>query len=272
MTLINGTDLYVEATGNGEPLVFVHGSWGDHLNWEQVVPALADRYRVITYDRRGHSRSAPATGTVHDDVADLAALIEQVAGPAAHVVGNSYGSVIVLRLVASRPELVQSACVHEPAALGLLPAGTLTGPIADIATEVLELIRAGHNQDAARRFLEGVVFGPGSWEAAPARVRDTFTRNAPTYLEEGEDPDTATVDLNALAASAVPLRVTYGSSSLPAFRDIVVRIAQAVPQAAIAELPGTGHVPQLTDPELFVDSILSWLDRARTVAAEGGTR
>jgi pimeloyl-ACP methyl ester carboxylesterase len=55
---INGVRIFWEQTGErGAPLVLVHGSWGDHHNWDAVVPALARTFRVFTYDRRGHSQS-----------------------------------------------------------------------------------------------------------------------------------------------------------------------------------------------------------------------
>lgn len=63
---VNGVQLYWELAGNsGEPLVLVHGSWVDHHNWDMVVPLLSQSFRVITYDRRGHSLSErPASQVV----------------------------------------------------------------------------------------------------------------------------------------------------------------------------------------------------------------
>jgi len=76
-TTINGIRLHWSLTGeSGEPLILVHGSWIDHRNWDPIVPALAHSYRVVTYDRRGHSRTErpPGPDSVSDDVSDLAAL------------------------------------------------------------------------------------------------------------------------------------------------------------------------------------------------------
>ncbi|MGH2985621.1 MAG: alpha/beta fold hydrolase [Solirubrobacterales bacterium] len=57
----NGVRLYYEHHGSGDPLVLVHGSWADATNWALVVPALAEGFQVLVYDRRGHSRSQHPT-------------------------------------------------------------------------------------------------------------------------------------------------------------------------------------------------------------------
>src|SRR4028118_1007233 len=113
---VNGVRLFYELYGTeGIPLVLVHGSWDSHQDWELVVPGLAESFRVLTYDRRGHSQSErPAgQGSVHEDVADLAVLIEQVVGGPAYVLGNSFGGSIALRLAAERPDVVRGVAAHE---------------------------------------------------------------------------------------------------------------------------------------------------------------
>src|SRR6266540_771168 len=111
---INGVKIFIEEFGSGEPLVLVHGSWVDHNEWPFIVPSLAERFHVIVYDRRGHSQSErlPTQGSVREDVADLAAIIERAGAPA-HVLGNSMGASISLRLAAERPELIRTLIVHE---------------------------------------------------------------------------------------------------------------------------------------------------------------
>ena len=73
---LNGIKIFYERQGVGPPIVLVHGSWGDHHNWDAVAPALAREYGVIRYDRRGHSQSGPAPtpGAAEQDVDDLLAL------------------------------------------------------------------------------------------------------------------------------------------------------------------------------------------------------
>ena len=92
-----------------EPLVLVHGSWVDATRWRFVVPGLAESFRVLVYDRRGHSRSErpDAPGSVDED-GDLAALLETLDLAPAHVVTSSYGGNIALRLATRRPQIFRS--------------------------------------------------------------------------------------------------------------------------------------------------------------------
>jgi pimeloyl-ACP methyl ester carboxylesterase len=96
---VNGVRLFYEISGNGEiPLVFVHGSWASYHIWDFVVPRLAESFRVLAYDRRGHSESQcpSGQGSVQEDVADLAVLIEHLKLGPAWVAGNSFGASITL--------------------------------------------------------------------------------------------------------------------------------------------------------------------------------
>ena len=114
LSVVNGIQIYSEWHGQGAPLVLVHGSWGDHHNWDPVVPGLAREFRTLTYDRRGHSRSErlAGQGSIEEDVADLALLIATQHVAPAHVVGNSFGASIVLKLAAAQPDPPQGALSH----------------------------------------------------------------------------------------------------------------------------------------------------------------
>src|SRR5438093_1137100 len=116
---VEGAELFWEETGEGNHLVLVHGSWGDHNNWAAVVPELAKSFRVVTYDRRGNSQSS-GSGTTADDVADLAAVIETLAGGTAYVAGNSFGALVTLKCSCMRPELFRGLSAHEPPLFGLI--------------------------------------------------------------------------------------------------------------------------------------------------------
>ena len=93
----------------GAPVVVLSNSLGaTRAMWDPQVPALAERYRVVTYDTRGHGTSpAPAGPYALDDlVDDLVALLDEVGAARAHVVGLSLGGMTAMRLAARHPERV----------------------------------------------------------------------------------------------------------------------------------------------------------------------
>ncbi len=263
LELVNGILLRYEVEGSGEPLVFVHGSWGDHHNWDAVVPLLTDSFQVVSYDRRGHSDSeSPAgQGSVYDDVADLAALIEHVGSPA-HVVGNSFGASIALRLAARNPELVRTVAAHEPPLIMLLADDPAAAPVLDAVGQrigvVVGLLSAGQHAQAAEQFVEQVALGPGQWELLPPSVQQTFIRNAETWLDETNDPEALTIDVGSLANFSGPVLLTQGTESPPFFGLILDKIAPALAGAERQTIVAAGHTPQMTHPKEYAKTLVSF--------------
>jgi pimeloyl-ACP methyl ester carboxylesterase len=258
---INSVALYYEIAGSGEPMVLVHGSWGDHRNWDTVVPLLSKSFQVVTFDRRGHSQSQTGTGqgSFAEDADDLARIIEQLGLAPAHVVGNSGGAAIALRLAGKRPELFRSLVVHEPPLIGWLAGRpefeAMLGGFHARVGAVVEILRADQMEAAAQRFVETVAFGPGAWSTLPQPIRDTFIRNAPTFLDESNDPEGLTLDLSSLAAFDRPSLVTTGTESPPFFKPITGAVAEAFPSSIFHTFAGAGHVPHLSHPALYVDTV-----------------
>ena len=257
---VNGINLYYELAGRGEPLALVHGSWGDATNWARVAPGLAESFRVLTYDRRGHSRSErPDTaGSVDEDGDDLAALLEALELAPAHVVTSSYGGNIALRLATRSPHLFRSLSCHEPPLWGLLDDDADSQAMLQQGAHSLEEVRrriaAGDHEDAARRFVEDVAFGPGAWEnELPAEARAIFVDNAPTFLDELHDPSQLDVDRQALSRLEIPVRLTQGSESPPLFPRVIDRLIAVIPRVTRETIEGAAHVPHLTTPERYVE-------------------
>ncbi len=267
--VINGLQIFWEERGtDGAPLVLVHGSWGDHHNWDGVAPELAHTFRVVTYDRRGHSQSERPVGQGHiaEDVEDLAALIRARGLVPAHVVGNSYGAAIAVKLACEKPDLFASMTVHEPPLLGMLGDHPALPAVRQRINAVLDLLRAGQNKLGAQRFVETVALGPGMWDRLPPEMQQIFVLNAPTFLDEQNEPDSVmTVDLERLSTFDRPALITQGDQSPPFFGLIVDKIAAALPRARRHMFRGAGHVPHVTHAEEYV-RIVSEFTGAITVA------
>lgn len=123
---VPGATLHYEVRGSGPVLLLICGGIYDAAGYAGLAGLLADRYTVVTYDRRGNSRSPldgppePQRVDVHAD--DASRLLAEVSpGEPAFVFGNSSGGQIAVALVERHPEQVRTLVAHEPSLLGLLP-------------------------------------------------------------------------------------------------------------------------------------------------------
>jgi pimeloyl-ACP methyl ester carboxylesterase len=262
---VNGVELYYQLSGSGQPLVLVHGSWGDHHDWDRVVPGFAESFQVLTFDRRGHSRSEqpPGQGSVCEDADDLAALIDQLDFVPAHVAGNSFGASIVLRAAIRRPDIFRSLIAHEPPLFALLTAPEFAPALAEVHRRldtVIKSLEHGDYQRGARQFMDTIAFGPGAWdEQLTSRMRETFIANAPTWLDEIRDPAALDIDLNALTNFNKPALLTNGSASMPFFGPVVDMIAKHLPRAQRVTIEGADHTPYLSVPARYVEIVTTFL-------------
>ena len=269
---VNGVELYYELNGSGEPLVLVHGSWGDHHNWDPVVSALAESFRVLAYDRRGHSASErPAgQGSVFDDADDLAGLIDELGLGPAHVAGNSFGAVTALRAATRRPEVFRSLIAHEPPLFPLLAGTELEPALGEVERRidaVVGLLEGGDHEGAARLFVETIAFGPGAWdEQLTPEMREVCIANAPTFLDEVRDPDALQMDLDALAGFDRPALLTSGTESAPFFGPVVDMVAESLPRSQRVTIDGADHVPHISVPGRYVELVTTFAQTERSSA------
>lgn len=263
---VNGVELYWESTGSaGEPLVLVHGSWVDHHSWDQVVGDFARSYRVLTYDRRGHSSSerVPGQGSIRQDVSDLLALLHYLDLAPAHIAGSSFGAAIALRAAAQEPGAFRSLIAHEPPVFGLLgddaQEQAALQQVGARVQAVANLLANGSTEAGTRLFVESIAFGPGAWEQLPEPLRQTFIGNAPTFLDELQEPESMTLDLGALARYQRPALLTWGAASPPFFTVLIDKVARALPQSRQHTYPDAGHVPHLTHPAEYVAAVTQFI-------------
>ena len=123
---VPGAQLYYEVSGDGPLLILIPGAAGTGEVFRPLVRSLAERYQVVTYDRRGFSRSELDGPQDYDhrldtDADDVRRLIEQLTNKPAIVFGNSSGAIVALQVLIRYPERVDIVVPHEPPLVNLLP-------------------------------------------------------------------------------------------------------------------------------------------------------
>lgn len=108
--VVNGMEMYYESSGNGEPLVLLHGFNGSGVVWSRFVPELAQKYRVIVPDLRGHGRSSnPSRQFTHRQSAlDVYALLDSLGIRQFRAMGISTGGMTLLHMATQQPSRVDA--------------------------------------------------------------------------------------------------------------------------------------------------------------------
>jgi len=244
--------------GSGPTLVLIAGGRGDATRTGALASHLADRYTVLTYDRRGLSgstTSAPAeTLATHAD--DVSRLLGRVTGEPIHVYGTSIGALIALELAATNPGRLGVVIAHEPPVTQLLPMSQRRAARQDLLDVEDKFLTEGVAA-ALERFAKVIDVDPADREAdveiasgGPHQASNAeffLTHDLPLLRRHA-------VDLAALKAS--PARIVAGvgqtSGSIWPHRCATLLADElAVP---VEEFPG-GHNGYAYRPRATADRI-----------------
>jgi pimeloyl-ACP methyl ester carboxylesterase len=253
--LVRDTTIYYDEAGAGRALLFVHGMCGNADVWGGQVQRLGDRFRCVTYDRRGHTRSGAGSEpeSVPTHAADAAALIEGLRLVRPIVVGSSGGARIALELARTRPELLAGAVFSEPPIFSVSDAGRAL--LADIVATVRPAAEAGGPRAAVDAFFP--LLCPGLWSQLSDEEKGPYRANGAMMLAEFAGPPYMP-HLDDIASIRVPSLVISGTRSHPALRTIAATIARALPDAQFVDIEGAGHVTYAERPDAFARAVASF--------------
>ncbi len=110
---VRDIEMHYEETGQGTPLLLIHGLGSSARDWERQIPYFSKNYRVITYDVRGHGQTDKPAGPYGIPLfaQDTAEFMKILNIESAHVVGISMGGMIALQLAVNAPERIRSLVV-----------------------------------------------------------------------------------------------------------------------------------------------------------------
>ncbi|HVK21114.1 MAG TPA: alpha/beta hydrolase [Actinokineospora sp.] len=233
---IGGHSTWVDDRGGtGEPLLLLHGGISNSDSLDGVASALSDRFRVVAFDRRGHGYTADTDADFHyADMADetVAVLSEVIGGPA-HLVGWSDGGNVALLVALARPDLVSRAVViganfhHD----GVLP---------------LEL-------DADSPLAQELAAGYTERSPDGAEHLEAMFGKAMTMMST--EPTLTVADIARITS---PVLVLVGDDDLIRL-DHTCALYEALPQGQLAVVPGTSHALPLERPDVVVGLIADFL-------------
>ena len=224
----NGARLYYEKQGTGQSLLFIAGSAGDAGNFTRVAALLADEFTVVTYDRRGNSRSERPKGWTTTSVAeqadDAAGIVQALGLEPAVVFGASAGGPIALDLMIRHPRLARAGILQDPAIFSVLPdAAAALAPRRALIEDALRTKGPRGTVEAPMCYLNDAAV----LTAIPTDILERMLNNAETILNI-EAPGFASWQPSPedLASLVVPVVLMVARDTLPVYRQVTEWLAR----------------------------------------------
>jgi pimeloyl-ACP methyl ester carboxylesterase len=242
---VPGGRIAVHEHGTGTPVVLLHGGTGTGaFDWGAIADRLASRYRTIVPDRRGHGRSTHAGeefGIVRFGL-DTLHVLRALGLPRAVLVGFSVGGNTLLGLTARDP--------------GRALALVTIGASARGEPERVQEIMSGPWPSYLTELEHPVGSGPGYWRELRALLAHDWAQNV--TFSDGD-----------LARITCPVLVCHGDRDRIQPLDYAEHLAARLPDAELLVVEGAGHAVQLEQPDIFVERLEAFLERAlhRTAGA-----
>ncbi len=256
ITSTDGTKIVYRRSGEGPPLVLVHGTSAGHGRWSPVLPAFEQSFTVYTVDRRGRGGSGDAESyAIEREFEDVASVVDSIEEPV-HLLGHSYGALCSLegalltrnvrKLVLYEPPVdVTGERINPPGVVDrmetMLEAGDRDGVVTTLMREL-----AGLPPEAVEH-LRSLPAWRTRLEAAHTIPREARAEEAYRF-----DPE-------RFGDFVAPTLLLLGSESPAAFGEAEKAVDEALPDSRIIVMEGQGHAAIDTGTDLFTAEVLRFL-------------
>jgi pimeloyl-ACP methyl ester carboxylesterase len=259
ITSPDGTEIACFTSGDGPPLVLVHGTTADHARWATILGLLEPHATVHAIDRRGRGASTDGPEyTIEREYEDVAAVIDHIAamsGQKVDVLGHSYGGVVAYG-AAHLTDHVRSLVLYEgwPAPD---PSGMHAPPA--VQEQMEQLLAAGAPEAALELFMREVA-GIRDEEFAVYRTLPAWPRRvAAAHTILREERSVPAFDPDRAATLALPVLLLVGSDSPASIQNDYATVAAALPDARVGILEGQQHIAIDMVPEEFSRRVVDFL-------------
>lgn len=251
--------LHHESHGTGDGVLLVHGFGGDITDWDFVMPSLAEAYRVIAIDLRGHGASGAPSAAGGYTLAEMADDVWEtldaagVRAPLA-IAGHSMGGGIAQLMTLARPERVRSLVLVDSIGEAFT---------ADMGAAMLRLIALAEQAGlgAVANFLDATAPRP-EWIPPEERERDRdrLRRSGVIGYVASTHALLRWPGIDArLRQLSIPALVVVGEHDAEYMQQSAALLVEAIASATLVSIEGAGHVPQRERHEAFLAALRGFL-------------
>jgi pimeloyl-ACP methyl ester carboxylesterase len=260
---VDGTSLYYEVAGEGEPIVLLHGLTFDRRMWEPQIGSLAERFTVVSYDLRGFGRSEPAA-VPYSHAADLRALVEHLELDRPALVGLSMGGGAVINYAILHPGTARALVAICPSLGGYSWSKEFIGWQMALRKAVME----GGIEAGKDFWLGGPLFdqlrkqNPAEWERL-----QTIVREYSGWHWVNPDPGIALLPpaIERLGEIDIPSLIIVGEHDVPDVTNVADILVRSMPDAELLVAEGCGHMVNMEKPEMFNEALSAFLEKTESV-------
>jgi 3-oxoadipate enol-lactonase len=251
--------LYYETMGNGVPVVFLHGGFGDRRMWNDQFAEFAKYYYVVRYDQRGFGKSQKPIAA-YSPVSDLETLLDHLRIEKAHLVGNSMGGYLAIDFAIQKPSRVRSITVVAAGPSGLEPPKEDT----DRMMAVFKIAKDEGLKKATAMWIQNPMVAVTSKLPKTAPLLKTMIEDNASIFEmrfwpfEQTNPP-AVKRLNEIKVSSL---IIIGDKDTPAVQAAAEAAATGIAGAKKVTMKDADHLPQMDNPDEFNRILKDFLSTA----------
>ena len=262
---VNGVELEYEVVGSGEPVLLISPVLADGFVPLVSESALADRYQLIRYHKRGwvSSTHTPPPVTVADHAADAAAILDLLEAPRAHVVGHSTGAAVAAQLSLDHPGTVNSLILLELSLLSV-PSGE---SFLQQASPAFEAFGSGDPEAAVAIFMS-VVSG-ADWVTCRAILEEHLPGSVAQAVKDADTffgielPALTQWEFGPEQAGEIhcPVLSVLGAQTQPLWVEVALFLRTFIPDVEERVIDDVGHLLHIQRSQPVAQAIAEFLER-----------
>ncbi|WP_212001603.1 alpha/beta fold hydrolase [Chitinophaga sp. HK235] len=248
---INNININVNITGEGKPLIFIHGIGGDQTHLDTIIQPLSKHFKTIALDCRGHGLSdKPAEYTLQDHVQDVLGILAYYKLSSVNLFGVSMGSYIAQAVAIAAPERIEKLVLTVPKSNGL------TSSVQRLFSEHSSEIEGKNLHEATLTLLRYFTYDADVMKQHINIFETDLPREQFAAANKALAGFDFRKDLAKVTAQTLVISGKYDGLNPP---EEGREVAALIPDATFVEMQYSGHAPMFEEPEHYLKTVSDFL-------------